>query len=68
LFFPLKASARTSKQLPEEAPVPYTAKEAAAFVRMGACMVAWPPGEVWVDPFREEGEKGVESSEREEKE
>jgi hypothetical protein len=31
---------------------PYTAKEAAEWVRRGACLVAWPPGEVWVDPFR----------------
>ncbi|KAK4038109.1 hypothetical protein C8A01DRAFT_37947 [Parachaetomium inaequale] len=38
---------------------PYTAKEAAGFVRLGACMVAWPPEEVWVDPFRGEGAEGV---------
>jgi hypothetical protein len=30
---------------------PYTAKEAAEWARRGACLVAWPPGEVWVDPF-----------------
>lgn len=35
---------------------PYTAKEAAEFVRLGACLVAWPPGEVWVDPLSLGGE------------
>jgi hypothetical protein len=39
-------------------PAPYTAKEAAEFVRQGACMVAWPPDELWVDPFKEGEGKG----------
>lgn len=34
------------------APAPYTAEEAAAFVRLGACFVALPPGEeAWRDPL-----------------
>ncbi|KAK4247118.1 hypothetical protein C7999DRAFT_32489 [Corynascus novoguineensis] len=32
-------------------PFPYTAREAAEFARLGACMVAWPPDEVWTDPL-----------------
>jgi len=36
---------------PTTATAAYTAKEAAEFVRLGACLVAWPPDEVWVDPL-----------------
>lgn len=39
---------------------PYTAEEAAGFVRQGACMVAWPPEEVWRDPVLGEGVGEVE--------
>ncbi|KAL2180122.1 uncharacterized protein P884DRAFT_256514 [Thermothelomyces heterothallicus CBS 202.75] len=34
---------------------PYTAREAAEFVLQGACMVAWPPDEIRVDPLSREG-------------
>ncbi|KAL2195796.1 hypothetical protein P885DRAFT_78723 [Corynascus similis CBS 632.67] len=45
-------------------PFPYTAREAAEFARLGACMVAWPPDEVWRDPLssKEEEEKEEEES------
>jgi hypothetical protein len=50
LFYP-SPSPGQQQQNPEGTPAPYTAKEAAEYVRLGACMVAWPPEEAWVDPL-----------------
>lgn len=49
---------------PTEGPIkdgktlPYRAKEAAFFCQQGACLVAMPPDEAWVDPLGTVKERG----------